>query len=58
MMTSLLQMAQANTTQAQVSTIQAQAMTTQANREVVPRPCQQVTTIASRVRDFTTNEPF
>ena len=53
----LLQMAQAITTQTQVSTTQAQAMTAKANREVVPRPYQQVTTMASRLKDFTWINP-
>ena len=36
---------------------QDQAMTAQANREVVSRPHQQVTTMASRLRDFTRMNP-
>ena len=32
-------------------------MTTQTNREVMPRPHQQVTTMASRLRDFTRINP-
>ena len=47
------QMAQDMTTQAQSAMVQAQAMTTQTNRDVAPRPHQQVTTMASRLRDFT-----
>lgn len=42
---------------AQASTIQDHVMTAQANREVVPRPHQQVTTIASRLMDFTRMNP-
>ena len=38
---------------AHASTAQAQAMLDQANREIVPRHYQQVTTMASRLRDFT-----
>ena len=38
---------------AQGMTTQAQAMTAQANRDVAPRPHQQVTTMASYIRDFT-----
>ena len=38
---------------AQVATIQAQAVTAQANQDVAPRPHQQVTTMASCLRDFT-----
>lgn len=52
-----LQMDQAITTQAQVITTQAQAMTTQAYREVVPRGHQQVSTMASHLRDFTKINP-
>ncbi|TMX05627.1 hypothetical protein EJD97_014012, partial [Solanum chilense] len=55
--TALLQMAQAITTQAQTSTTQAQAMTAQENQEVVHRSHQQVTTIASNLRDFTRMNP-
>ena len=51
------QMAQAITTQAQAVTVQAQDMTAQANREIVPRPHQQVTTMASYLRDFTRMNP-
>lgn len=36
---------------------QAQAMMAQANREVVPFPHQQVTTMASRLRDFSRIKP-
>ena len=53
----LFQMAQHMTTQAQAATVQAQAMTTQANRVVSPRPHQHVTTMASRLRDFTRINP-
>ena len=42
---------------AQASTIQAQATTAQANRELVPRPHQQVTTMTSRQKDFTRMNP-
>ena len=50
-------MAQAISTQAQAATGQAQAMMAQENREVVPRRHQQVTTMASRLRDFTQMNP-
>ena len=50
-------MAQAITTQVQAATTQSQAMTTQANGEVVPCPHQQVTTMASRLRDITRIDP-
>ena len=50
-------MAQAITTQVQAATTQSQAMTTQANGEVVPCPHQQVTTMASRLRDFCRMNP-
>ena len=53
----LFQMAQAITTQAQAASTQAQAMMAQANQEVVPRAHQQVTTMASRLRDFTRMNP-
>ncbi|TMW84135.1 hypothetical protein EJD97_025726 [Solanum chilense] len=46
------QMAQAMTTQAQAAMVQAQAMTTHDNQDIAPRPHQQVTTMASRLRDF------
>ena len=49
----LAQMAQAITTQAQTTTVQAQAMKAQANREISPQAHQQVSTTASRLRDFT-----
>ena len=49
----LAQMAQSMTTQAQDTTVQAQSMTVQANQEISPRPHQQVTTMASHLRDFT-----
>ena len=42
---------------AQVVTTQAQTMKTQANREVAPRPNQQVITVASHLRDFTRMNP-
>ena len=50
--TSFLQTAQVITTQAQGATAQAQAMTSQANREVVPHPHEQVSTMASHLRYF------
>ena len=53
----LAQMDQAMTTQARASTVQAQTMTDQANRDVAPRPNQQVTTMASHLRDFTQMNP-
>ena len=37
----------------QGTTVQVKAMTAQANKELVPRPQQQVTIMASRLRDFT-----
>ena len=49
----LHQMDQAITTKEQESTTQDQGMTTQANREVVPHLHEQVTTMASHLRDFT-----
>ena len=42
---------------AQADTVQAQAMMVKANRELVPHPHQQVTTMASRLRDFTRINP-
>ncbi|TMX05330.1 hypothetical protein EJD97_024530 [Solanum chilense] len=51
------QMAQAMTTQAQPATVQDQALTAQANRDVAPRLHQQVTTMASCLRDFTRMNP-
>ena len=53
----LAQMSQYMNTQAQAVTVQAQDMTAQANREIVPRPHQQVTTMASYLRDFTRMNP-
>ncbi|TMX00996.1 hypothetical protein EJD97_025438 [Solanum chilense] len=53
----LVQMAQDITTQDQSATIQAQAMTPHANREVGPRANQEVSTMASRLRDFTQINP-
>ena len=49
----LFQMAQAITTQAQDSITKGQSMTAQANWEVVPLVNQQVSTMASLLRDFT-----
>ena len=49
----LFQMTQAITTQAQVITTQSQSRTAQTNREVVPQANQQVSTMASLLRDFT-----
>ena len=43
---------------AQAVTVQAQAMTAQANQEVVTRPHQEVTTMASCLRDFTRMNPL
>ena len=37
--------------------VQAQAMTAQANRDIVPHHHQQVTTMASRLRDFSRMKP-
>ena len=42
---------------AQAATVQAQAMTVQDNREVVPHCHQQVTSMASCLRDFTQMNP-
>ena len=53
----LAQMSQAMTTQAQDATIQAQPMTTQAYRDIALRPFQQVTTMASHLRDFSLLNP-
>ena len=50
-------MAKAMNTQAQAALTQYQAMTAQANREVVPRPHQEVPTMASCLRDFTGMNP-
>ena len=51
------QMSQSMTTQAQFGMVQAQEMTTQPNWVVAPRPHQQVTTMASCLRDFTGMNP-
>ena len=51
-------MSQAITTQVQADTTQAQSMTVQDNREVVPRGNQHVSTMASRLRDFTKMNPL
>ena len=48
-----LQMVQATTTKTKASTTQTRAMLVKANREVIPRENQQVSTMASRLRDFT-----
>ena len=53
----LAQMDQSMTTQAQAAKVQAQAVTAQANQDVAPRPHQQVTTMASYLRDFTRMNP-
>ena len=53
----LARMAQAMTTQAQVATVQIQATTSQANREVALRVHQQVSIMASPLRDFTRMNP-
>ena len=37
--------------------VQAQSMTAQANRDIASRPHQQVTTLSSRLRDFTRINP-
>ena len=50
-------MAQAITTQAQAPTTQAQAMSAQANWGVIPQAHKQVTTMASRLKDFTRMNP-
>ncbi|XP_010314868.2 uncharacterized protein [Solanum lycopersicum] len=49
----IAQMAQAMITQAQASTVHAHALTAQPNPDVSVRPHQQVTTMASCLRDFT-----
>ena len=49
----IAQLDQVMTTQAQAATFQAQSVMTQANRDVSPRPHQQVTNMVSRLRDFT-----
>ena len=41
----------------QDDTVQAQDMMAQANRDIVPRPHQQITTMTSRQRDFTRMNP-
>ena len=47
------------TSQANDVTYQVQDMTTQVNREVGPQVSQHVTTVASRLRDFTImNQPI
>ena len=51
-------MAQTITTQAQATTTQAHAMTAQENRDVVLRPHQQVTTMASHLRNITRMNPL
>ena len=53
----LYQMAKAMSTQAQAATVQVEATLAQANQDVAPRPHQQVTTMASRLRDFTQMNP-
>ena len=53
----IAEIAQAITTQAQDATVQDKAMTAQANREISLYPHQQVTTMASRPRDFTRMNP-
>ena len=50
-------MSQPMTTQAQVAMVQAPAMTAQANRNVAPHHHQQVTTMASLLRNFTRMNP-
>ena len=49
----LPQIAQAMTIQAHSTAVQDQAMMAQANRDFAPRPHQQVTIVASRLREFT-----
>ena len=51
------QMYQTITNQAQATMIQALAMTAHSNRDVAPRPHQQVTAIASHLRDSTWMNP-
>ena len=48
----LYQISQAMNTQAQSVTVQAQSMTAQANRDIASLSHQQVTTMASRLREF------
>ena len=54
----LSQIDQAMTTQAQDVMIQDQAMTAQANRDIAPHLHQQVTTMVSRLRDFSQINPL
>ena len=53
----LSQMAQAMTTQAQASTVHAHALTAQPNPDVSAHPHEQLTTMASHLRDFTGMNP-
>ena len=55
--TYLLQTTQAMTAKTQKGMTQVQAITTQENRHVVPCTHQEVTTMASRLRDFTQKNP-
>ena len=52
-----LHMDLAITTQAQAATTKSQAMTAQANRQVVPRPNNQVSTMTFHLRNFTMINP-
>ncbi|TMX04331.1 hypothetical protein EJD97_009754, partial [Solanum chilense] len=53
----LAQMAKAMPSQAQPATVQSQSMMSQANRDTAPRSYQQVTSMTSRVRDFSRMNP-
>ena len=53
----LAQIGQAMLTQAQATTVQAQTMTAQDNWEIAPHPHIKVTTMSSRLRDFTRMNP-
>ena len=55
--TILSQMDQAMTIQVEAMKVQEQAMTTQANWDISPHPHQEVTTRASRLRDFSQMNP-
>ena len=51
------QMEKSITTQVQAVKVKVQAITTQANRKIAPYPHQQVTTMASCLRDITRMNP-
>ena len=50
-------MEKAISTKVQAMTVKVQAITTQPNRKIAPYPHQQVTTMASCLRDFTRMNP-